>query len=458
MNKDLTLEIVRGAVNKLVDFVKPTYGPKGRKVIIANGVTTLVLDDGASIAREFHLDDPTEESIISLVKETASKTNQRVGDGTTGSLILLQAIMENIGVETNLRPALAEACEMLRSKAQKVESLEALTDVARMAYNNNEVATMIGELVHKLGSEAVITLEESPSLTIQSDVITGLQLDSGYVSPYMITTEDWEAVWEKSAVLVTERKILGGVDLIPLIERLQKQQQTQLVIFGEDFMGDTVQTLVNNKLKGGFKILAVKAPGYGERKREFLYDIAACVGGEVLVAGDYDKAVLGFADKVIAGKDSTTILASGDVAKRVSQLQAQLEKDPDGYDKEMLQKRIARLGDGIGIIKVGASTSSEMKAIKYKIEDAINATKVAARSGVVRGAGLELAELVTSSDVLNTALKAPRKALWGNGVLSETFDPVEVLIASLESAVSIAMLLVESSGVISEYDKNPRTN
>lgn len=453
----LEIQKVKEAVNKLVDFVKPTYGPAGKKVIIYQDGRVAVLDDGVSIAREFHLNDKEEEAIITLVKEASQKTNDRVGDGTTGSLILLQALLENITEGEDLTPALKEAVAKLRAGKKEISSIEELYEIAHMAYNDEPMAKMISELVFKLGPDAVILLEESKSLQTECEVTEGLQIDSGFVSGYMITdTDTLEAVWEKTPVLVTDRRIKTASELLPIINGLIEKNIGQLVVFADDYFNDAIPTFVSNIIKGSFKVLAIKMPSYGDRKVELMKDICAGTGATILAKEskeEFTEALLGYAEKVVASKETTTIIVTEehkeDVKKRAEQVRKQAEIEANEFDKDMLLKRAGRLGSGIATIRVGANTSSEMRAVKYKIEDAVNATKVALQSGVVQGGGVALREISTTNETLNRALHAPRGVLLeSKAELSVVWDPVEVVIASLESAVSIATLLLTSCGII----------
>jgi chaperonin GroEL len=459
MNSVPTIDFIRETVNGLVDFVKPTYGPSAKKVVIHNGHSVMVLDDGVSIAKEYQVEDKQKNAILDLVKEVAEKTNSRVGDGTTGSLILLQAILNRVEPGTDLTKALSEAKEHLKAQTKKITSEEELFEISKMAYKDEVVAKMIASLIFKLGPDASVSLEESPNLVTTSEIKEGLQIDTGFVSGYMMTDLDnLQAVWEKCPVLVTDRKIKNANEVVPLIDSLMSQKITQLAIFADDFLGDSIATFVSNKLKGGFQVLAIKMPSYGDRKRELMEDICSSVGGSVFpkdTEDSFNVATLGYAEKIIADKDTTTIISSDKtkdrVAKRISIIKSQLDKETNEFDKYTLTKRMARLGGGVAIIKVGANTASEMKAIKYKIEDAINATKVALESGAVLGGGVTLSQIKTSSSVLNEALLMPMQVLKDNGgELSEVWDPVEVIIASLESAVSIASLLLSLCGIITK--------
>lgn len=460
MNKTLDLEFIKDTVNKLVDFVKPTYGPQANKVIVADQFGHKVLDDGAMIANEFTLEDESANTIIQVIKEVSHKTNERVGDGTTGSLILLQALMANLTKDDrkDLERAVLEAVEALKSQAIPVTTVEDLQKVAEMAYANPEIARLIAETVFELG-DGVVTVEESQNLETKAEIIEGLSIDQGFVSPYMITNERLESVMEDVPVLVTSKTVKAIHEILPILEKLVEQGQKELVIVADDVEGEALRTFILNRMKGNFNVLGVKAPGFGERKKEYLKDIAVVVGAEFLnpetgtLLQDTLTTQLGRAKRVIATKDKTIFIGGGgvktEIEARISDLKTELDTLTYSFDKDMLRERISKLSKGVGVIKVGAATEAEMKTIRYKVEDAINATKLAFKSGVVKGAGQALKELNTSSQILNEALKAPEAVLIENGTeIIEIYDPVEVLIASLESAVSIALLLISSTGVI----------
>ncbi len=461
MNKVLDLKLVQEAVDELVDFVKPTYGPAGNKVILSDGKMLAVLDDGVSIADQYHSYDQAKDVIMTLVKEVAKRTNKRVGDGTTGSLILTQALVKGLEETTDigaLQTAKEEAVALLKEKIKHIKSEAELADVAYMAYRNKDLSRLVAQVVYKLGAEAVVSLEESANLETTCEFADGIQFERGFLSPYMVTDrERMEAVWEDTPVLLTDRKIESIHELVPLCEQLAKQGAKHLVVIAEDFLGDTLPTIVSNLVNKKFGILAVRAPGFAHRMRDLLDDMAVVLGGEVvgreLEAPNFAQALLGRAKKVVAGRERTIIIEEArDVAlvtERIESLKRELENQPTDFDKARVQERIARLSTGVAIIKVGASTESETKAIKFKIEDALNAAKAALKGGVVLGGGKTLSGLVTSSPLLNEALKAPEATLVENGgVLEEVYDPVDVLIASLESAVSIVVLLKEAKGII----------
>lgn len=462
MNKKLNLEFIKSSVDDLVNFVKPTYGPAGNKVILTDGKVGAVLDDGVSIAELYKSDNKFEQAIHSLVVEVARRTNKRVGDGTTGSLIMAQALVDGLKEDTNveeLKKAKDEAIFQLKVRTVDIQKREDLEKVAYMAYRDSKHAKIVSEIIHKLGPEAVVSLEESPNLETVYEFAEGIQFERGFLSPYMVTdTQKMEAVWEDAPILLTDKKIQSINELVPLCEVLVKSNFNRLVVIADDFLGDTLSTVVTNILQKKFGMLCIKAPGFAHRKRELLEDMAIVTGGQVVgleteSSNGFTDAILGRAKKVVAGREKTIIVnGAGDqetIDARVESLKQEGEKQATDFDKARVQERIARLTTGVAIIKVGAPTESEMKAVKYKIEDALNAAKAALKGGVVLGGGQALRDIKTSSELLNEALKAPRKVLEENGgKLEEVYDPVDVLVASIESAVSVAVLLKESKGII----------
>ncbi len=447
------LQGIKDIVNQLVDFVKPTYGPNGKKVLIKKGESLLVLDDGVRSARAFTLPE-FDGALLQLIKETSEKTSMRVKDGTTGSLILLKAIINNVQGRADLD--LTDIKQALIDMTEKVESEDELYEIAKMAYNDEAMARLIAKLVKQLGPDAVIALQESPKLETTWELREGMQVESGYASPYMQTSEG-EAVWERTPVLVTDRKIQFGYEVKDLCELLIKNGHNRLVIFADNFENDTLSSFAeNNMTPGGFKILAVRIPGVGDRKADFFSDLGACLGIPVFSKqGTFSTADLAMVEKIVATKDTTTIYGNdkAKVAQRIAEVRGVLDKEENEFERYVLQNRIARLGAGIAVIKVGGLTSSEMRAVKYKAENAISSTKLALKSGVVPGAGVALASIKTNNPVFNKALKAPAEVLKENGgKLSKVSDPVDVVIASLESAVSIASLLLSLCGIIIQND------
>lgn len=370
----------------------------------------------------------------------------RVKDGTTSSLILLQGIINAVDGECVLD--LTEVKKLLKEKVTVMDTEDGLAHIAKMAYRNESMAKLIGKLVHQLGPDAVIKIQESAKLETTHELKEGMEIDSGFAHNSMKTDED-EAVWENTPVLLTDRKIEFGFELKDLIEKLVQNGHTRLTVFAGDFKEDAIQSFADNM--HGFKVLAVRVPGFGDRKEDLFQDLGAVLGIPVFTnSGTFAVADLAIVEKVVAGKDSTTIYGANrtGVEKRTTEIKAKMEKEENEFDHFILSTRLARLSSGLAIIKVGGMTSAEMKAVKYKIDNAINSTKLALKSGVIPGAGMTLRDLNPSNKVLAEALKNPRKVLEENGGLSEVYDPIDVVIASLESAVSVASLLLSLCGII----------
>jgi chaperonin GroEL len=401
---------LKAGVDKVADAVKITIGPRGRNVVLDKGYgSPTITNDGVSIAKEISLKDKFENMGAEIVKEVATKTNDGAGDGTTTSVILMQAMvsegMKYIAMGANpmaLRHGIEEATEkvvaQLRKISTKIKTDEEIKQVATISAESDEIGKIIAETIKKVGIDGVVTVEESQSFGIESEIVEGLQFDKGYVSPYMITNaERMEAEYADPAILLTDKKISTIKEVLPLLEKLIQTGKKDLVIIADDVDGEAMTTFILNKMRGSFNVLAIKTPGYGDRKKEMLEDIAVVVGGKVIsddTGLTFEKAdldVLGRAQKVIATKD-TTVLVGGkgkkaDIQKRVAQLKGQRESNDNKFDKEKLDERIAKLSGGVAVIKVGAATETEMKYLKLKIEDAVNATKAAIEEGIVAGGG-----------------------------------------------------------------------
>lgn len=469
------------AVDKLVDFVKPTYGPAQNKVILQRGRFQEVLDDGVATAKEFELVDEFENAVVKLVKEVAIKTNDRVGDGTTSSLIMLQALMQEIrkddkrrarDVMAELQKGLEEFKENIKSKAKQITTKEDLKKVAYISFNNEKMAEVISEILFTLGHEAIVTIEESKSLETTHTIVQGLQFPRGFASSYFINNaEKAETILEKPYILVTDREIVDVKELLPLLNKVIDSGNRQLVILADDVRGEALATLIINYVKGVGLFPAVRAPYYSNDKYEFLMDVAELTGA-AFIAGDLGRKLedtelehLGMADKVILTKDSTTIIGGRgkNLEEYTKKLQAIIETTDSDLRKDKLKERLAKLTSGVAVIKVGGATENEMKALRYKVEDAVNATRVAYKEGVVKGGGKTLEECgTTSSPVLNKALQYPYRQLCTNLEVDELeigediIDPVAVLMAGVESAISIVSLLITTKGIL--VDKIEKTN
>ncbi|WP_459480020.1 chaperonin GroEL [Clostridium saccharoperbutylacetonicum] len=416
-------------VDKLADTVKVTLGPKGRNVVLDKKFgAPLITNDGVSIAREIELEDPYENMGAQLVKEVATKTNDVAGDGTTTATLLAQAIIREglknvtaganpILIRTGIKMAVEKAVEEIKKNSKQVDGKEDIARVAAISAADEEVGKLIADAMEKVGNEGVITIEESKSMGTELDVVEGMQFDRGYVSPYMATdTEKMEAVLENPYILITDKKISNIQEILPVLEQIV-QSGKKLLIIAEDIEGEAMATLVVNKLRGTFTCVAVKAPGFGDRRKEMLQDIATLTGGTVIAEElgrelkDVTIDMLGTADSVKVSKENTVIVnGKGDsngIKERINQIKAQIEETTSEFDKEKLQERLAKLAGGVAVIKVGAATETELKEKKLRIEDALNATKAAVEEGIVAGGGTAYVNVINevaklTSDVADT--------------------------------------------------------
>ena len=415
-SEDARRALKRG-VDIVANVVKVTIGPKGRNVVLdkSYGAPTIT-NDGVSIAKEITLKDKFENMGAEIVKEVATKTNDIAGDGTTTSVILAQAIIREgmkhtntglgvIGVRAGIESATADVVSALKSMAKQINTKDEIRQVAVVSSESEEIGKIIASTIDKVGKDGVVTVEESPTFGVESEVVEGLEFDKGYISAYMITnTERMEAEYKDVPVLVTDKKISAIKDILPLLEKIAGTGRKDLVIIADDVDGEALTTFVINKLRGGFNVLAVKAPGYGDRKKEILSDIAVILGAEVvsddlgLKLDTLELSSLGRANRIVSKKDSTVIIGGkgkkSEIEARVKELRKQKEstksKFAKNYDSEKLDERIAKLSGGVAVIRVGAATETEMKYLKLKIEDAVNATKAAIDEGIVSGGGVAL--------------------------------------------------------------------
>ena len=430
---------MQSGVDKLANTVKVTLGPKGRNVILDKKFgSPLITNDGVSIAREIELEDPYENMGAQLVKEVATKTNDVAGDGTTTATLLAQAIIREglknvtaganpILIRNGIRKAVDVAVEEIKNISKPVSGKEDIARVAAISAADEEIGTLISDAMEKVGNEGVITVEESKSMGTELDVVEGMQFDRGYVSPYMATdTEKMEALLDNPLILITDKKISNIQEILPILEQIV-QNGKKLLIIAEDVEGEAMATLVVNKLRGTFNCVAVKAPGFGDRRKEMLQDIAILTGGEVIseeLGRDLKEVtldMLGQAESVKVTKENTTIVnGKGEkslIQERIGQIKAQIEETSSEFDKEKLQERLAKLSGGVAVIKVGAATETELKERKLRIEDALAATKAAVEEGIVPGGGTayvnvinkvaELTSEVTDTQVgINIIVKA----------------------------------------------------
>ncbi len=514
--------LLRG-VDKLADTVKITLGPKGRNVVLDKKYgAPLITNDGVTIAKEIELDDPAENMGAQLVKEVATKTNDAAGDGTTTATLLAQAMihegMKNVTAGANpmvlrkgMKKAIDRAVECLADISKPVSGSEDIARVGTISAGDEVIGALIADAMDKVTSDGVITVEESKSAETSSEVVEGMQFDRGYISPYMATDmEKMEAVLDDCFILITDKKISAVQDILPLLEQIV-QAGKKLLIVAEDLDGEALTTIILNKLRGTFTCIAVKAPSFGEKRKEMLRDIAILTGGQVITSDlglelkDATVADLGRARQVKVTKENTIIVdGAGDseaIKDRVAQIRGELENTTSSFDKEKLQERLAKLAGGVAVIKVGAATEVEMKEKKLRIEDALNATRAAVEEGIVPGGGTaylnvitEVAKLLKTVDgdektgvsIVLKALEAPvrqiaanagfdggvivdkivssRKAGWGFDAYNETYcdmmkagivDPTKVTRSALQNAASIASTILTTEAVVANQKEDP---
>ncbi len=421
-------EAIRAGVNKIAAAVKVTLGPKGRSVVIDRSYgSPIITDDGVTVAKEFELRDKFQNVGAALIQEVANKTNDEAGDGTTTATVLAQEMVDEgmkrladekvrhnpVRLRNAIGDAVRDAVGALRHMKKDIKGRDEVAQVATIASLDPEVGKLISEAMHEVGHDGVITVEEGQTVGLEKEVVKGMRFDKGYVSPYMVTNpERMEAVWEDAAILVTDQKVASIQEILPLLESLAQSGKKDLVIIADEIEGEALATFLVNKIRGTFNVLAVKAPGFGDRRKEMLQDIAVLTGAQVIspdlgMKMESAKAEqLGSARKVIATKENTTIVQGGGdrqkIADRVALLRKELTGMTSDFDKEKLQERLAKLAGGVGVIKVGAPTETEMKSRKFKIEDALNATRAAVAEGIIPGGG---AALVKAVRVLNEKLR-----------------------------------------------------
>ena len=455
-----TRKALETGVNKLADAVKVTLGPKGRNVILSKKFgSPLITNDGVTIAKEIELEDQYENMGAQLVKEVATKTNDVAGDGTTTATVLAQAIiregLKNVTAGANpilirkgIQKAVDVAVEELKKQSRTVETKEAIAQVASVSSGDEEVGKLIAEAMEIVGKDGVITVEESKTMHTELDAVEGMQFDRGYVSAYMVTdVEKMEAVLNDPYILITDKKISNIQELLPLLEQIV-QQGRRLLIVAEDVEGEALSTLVVNKLRGTFEVVAVKAPGFGDRRKAMLEDIAILTGGQViseevgLDLKEADLSMLGRASTVKVNKDNTTIIGGAGNEKaiedRVNQIKAQIEGTTSEFDKEKLQERLAKLAGGVAVIKVGAATETELKERKLRIEDALNATRAAVEEGIVAGGGTALVSVIPAVESLVETLEGEVKI--GSQIIRKSLEePLRQIAtnAGLEGAVIV---------------------
>ncbi len=511
-SSDARSAMVRG-VDILADTVKVTLGPKGRNVVLEKSFgSPLITNDGVTIAKEIELEDHFENMGAKLVSEVASKTNDIAGDGTTTATVLTQAIVREgiknvtaganpIGIRRGIEAAVATAVSALKETAIPVSNKEAIAQVAAVSSRSEKVGEYISEAMEKVGNDGVITIEESKGMETELDVVEGMQFDRGYLSQYMVTdSEKMVADLDNPYILITDKKISNIQEILPLLESILKTNRPLLII-ADDVDGEALPTLVLNKIRGTFNVVAVKAPGFGDRRKAMLEDIAILTGGTVITEDlglelkDATIEALGQASKVTVDKDSTVIVeGSGNpeaIANRVAVIKSQIESTTSEFDKEKLQERLAKLSGGVAVIKVGAATETELKEMKLRIEDALNATRAAVEEGIVSGGGtafvsvlgavaaLELTgDEATGRNIVLRALEEPVRQIalnagfegsiiidrlknseagtgfnaatgeWVNMIEAGIIDPVKVTRSALQNAASVASLILTTEAVV----------
>lgn len=465
-------------VDTVANAVKVTLGPRGRNVILDKGFGgPTITNDGVSIAREITLKDKFENMGAEIVKEVANKTNELAGDGTTTATVLTQALvteglkqttmgLNSMAVRNGMEHAAIDVVEALRSMSTKISSIDEIKQVATISAESEEIGRNIAETIDKVGKDGVVTVEESQSFGIETEFTEGMEFDKGYVSPYMVTNpERMEAEYKNAHILLTDKKISSVQEILPLLEKIAQTSKKELVIIADDVEGEALATLVVNKLKGGFSVLAVKAPGYGDRKKELLADLAITIGGQVisedigLKLENTEISQLGSADRVISTKDNTVIVGGAGeksaIEDRIKALKGQLDNMSSKFDKEKLEERIAKLSGGVAVIKVGAATETEMKYLKLKIEDAVNATKAAIEEGIVPGGGTSLARAsaMVEKDVMSKKGLSAEEMVGYNIVLKALEMPLKQ-IADNTGKVDGAVIVqkVKEAGGNAGYD------
>ena len=457
-------------VNKLADTVKVTLGPKGRNVVLDKSFgAPLITNDGVTIAKEIELDDPYENIGARLVKEVATKTNDIAGDGTTTATVLAQAIIKEgvknvaaggdpMAIKRGIDKAVESAVEGLKGISSEINGKEDIARVASISANSNEIGELIAEAMEKVSKDGVITIEESKTATTGLNVVEGMQFDKGYISPYFVTdTDKMETVMENPYILITDKKISNIQEILPLLETLM-QQSGKLLIIADDIESEALSTLVLNKLRGVLNVAAVKAPGFGDRRKEMLEDIAVLTGGEVITSDlglelkDTTIEQLGRAKQVKIQKENTIIVdGAGDKEKlsaRVKQIKTQLEETTSEFDKEKLQERLAKIAGGVAVIEVGAATEVEMKEKKLRIEDALSATKAAVEEGIVAGGGTALVNIMPAVEKCLNDLSEEEK-IGAKIVLKALEEPVRQIAtnAGLEGAVILNKIKSSEAGI-----------
>jgi len=511
---------IKSGVDQLANTVKVTLGPKGRNVLLDKGFGgPTITNDGVTIAKEIELDDKFENMGAQLVKEVASRTNDNVGDGTTTATILAQAMinegLKNVAAGSNamairhgIEKATDQVVKHLQKNAKKIATQAEIAQVASISANDPEIGALIGEVFDKVGNSGVITVEQSQGLGVEYELTEGMQFDQGYVSAYMMTdTARMEAALEKPHILITDKKISSIQEILPVLEKLAQTGKKELVIIAEDLEGEALATIIVNKLRGILSVLAVKAPGFGDRRKEMLQDIAALTGGQVvseekgMKLEDTTLEMLGSARRVVSDKEKTIIVdgkgASKEIEARVAQIKAQIEKATSDYDKDKLKERLGKLSGGVAVIKVGAASEVEQKEKQHRVEDAKEATRAAIEEGVVAGGGVALLEAHAILDktkfngdeeigreIVSKALVVPAWQIAQNAgaegsvivariiegkkgfgfdaqenkmvdmIATGIIDPLKVTRSALQNAASVAAMVLTTEAAVTDLPKD----
>ena len=519
---------LKAGIDILANAVATTLGPKGRNVALDKkwGAPT-VTHDGVTVAKEIELEEPYQNMGAQLLKEAATKTNDIAGDGTTTATVLAHKMvtegLKNVAAGANpmllkrgIEKATLAVTDAVRESAITIDTKDEIASVASISAQNREIGDLIAEVMDKVGKDGVITVEESKGLAFETEYVEGMQFDRGYISPYFITNPDvMEAALEEPYVLIHDKKISAAADLIPVLEKLVQSGQRNLLIIAEDVDGEALATLVLNKLRGTFNVLAVKAPGFGDRRKAMLQDIAILTGGSVIteeMGRKLDSTTLqdlGRCDKVVATKDDTTIIGGhgkeGDIKGRINQIKAEIENSTSDYDREKLQERLAKLAGGVAVIRVGAATETELKEKKHRVEDALSATRAAVEEGIVPGGGVALINAVsvldnvtsdvsdeqTGINIVRRALEEPMRGIMRNAGLDGSvvvqevrrqqeaqknnhigydimtdqyvdmvkvgiIDPAKVTRGALANAASIAAMILTTEALITDMPEKER--
>ena len=512
-------KILKSGLDKVANAVKVTLGPKGRNVVLGSGYgSPTITNDGVSIAKEIELEDTIENIGAEIIKEVATKTNDIAGDGTTSAVLLCQAIategLKNVAAGANplaLRKGIIKAkdavLQALKEMSKSISTKEETSQVATISAQDKEVGDLIAEIMEEVGKDGVITVEESKTFGLSKEIVKGLQFDRGYISGYMVSnTEKMEAVLEEPYILITDKKISSLQEILPILEKIVKTGKKEMVIIADDVEGDALATLIVNKIRGIFTALAVKAPGFGDRKKEMLEDIAIVTGGQVITEEkgmkleNIELEMLGQARRVISTKENTTIVeGKGEkpgIDARINLIRKEISDSTSDFDKEKLQERLAKLSGGVGVIKVGAATEVEQKAKQHKLEDALHATRAAVEEGIVPGGGVALLRTLsalenitaegdekTGVNILKRAIEEPIRQIAENagvdgavvvqkvketdgnfGFNAQTMDyedliqagvvdPTKVVRTALENAVSAASMLLTTEALVADLPK-----